>query len=125
MDLGDPAHAAGKARRQRRSTAAGAASGSDRRPEPPTGEARAAHRLGLHRAAPGCGLSRWSWPTAAPYPADGGPGHPQTPAESLRRAAVRELGGEPILPTVLRRRIFPLQPAARPLLDDPLAPAHG
>jgi hypothetical protein len=44
---------------------------------------------------------------------------------TLRRGSVRALGGEPVLPILLRRGVFPTCIGVRSLVADALAPAHG
>ena len=65
--------------------------------------------------------------TAAAPAADAPHGRP-APAEAhgraLRRGGLRPLPRQPLCAAVLRRDLLPARPAARPLLDDPLAPAH-
>src|SRR5262249_56267239 len=56
---------------------------------------------------------------------DGGTGDPQAQLRPFRRGSVRSLGGEPILPILLRRRVFPTCIGVRSLLADALASANG
>lgn len=69
---------------------------------------------------------------------DDGPGQPPLPTRLMAGLAilksmhnlsdegpVRALGGEPLLPAVLRRGVLPAPAAVRPHLNDALAPAHG
>jgi len=44
---------------------------------------------------------------------------------TLRRGSVRALGGEPVLPILLRRGVFPTCIGVRSLVADALASAHG
>ena len=64
-------------------------------------------------------------PAAAADAADGGAGDPQAHLRPLRRGAVRALGGEPLLPVLLRRGVLPAPAGVRSLVADALAPAHG
>ena len=62
-----------------------------------------------------------------PGPADAADGR-AAPAQAhgrpVRRGDLRPLPRQPLRPAVLRRDLFPARPAARPLIDDALAPAH-
>jgi hypothetical protein len=70
-------------------------------------------------------LPGWPRPAAAADAADGGADHPQIHLRSLRRGAVRALGGEPLLSVLLRGGVLPARAGSGPQLADTLAPAHG
>src|SRR5262249_60443735 len=57
--------------------------------------------------------------------ADGGASDPQAHLRPFRRGLVRSLGGEPVLPVLLRRGVFPTRVGVRPFVVDALAPADG
>src|SRR5262249_57244549 len=57
--------------------------------------------------------------------ADGGASDPQAHLRPFRRGFVRSLGGEPVLPVLLRRGVFPTRVGVRPFVVDALAPADG
>ncbi len=52
-------------------------------------------------------------------------GAPQTHLRLLQRVPVRALGGEPLLPVLLRRDVLTVPAGVRPLLADAFAPADG
>ena len=63
-------------------------------------------------------------PARAADPPHGRPAPAQAHGRPLGRGRLRPLPRQPLCPAVLRRDPLPARPAARPLLDDPLAPAH-
>src|SRR6516225_5075560 len=54
-----------------------------------------------------------------------GASDPQAQLRPFRRGFVRSLGGESVLPVLLRRGIFPTRVGVRPFVADALAPADG
>src|SRR5262245_15141587 len=98
---------------------------SDHRHESRAGEARALDRLAVLGRTVWSGLFGGPWPAAVADASDGGLGDLEAHAQSLRRGAVRALGGEPVLPIFLRRGVLPAPGCIRPLVADALAPAYG
>src|SRR5262249_59946904 len=81
----------------------------------------AGDRLGFSGADVWGGLHRQAGPAAIADAADGGASDPQAHLRPFRRGFVRSLGGEPVLPVLLRRGIFPTCVGVRPFVADPLA----
>src|SRR5215207_2240088 len=78
------------------------AAGCDHRHGPRAGEAGADDRLVIPRAAVWRGVRGQARPATTADATDGGAFHPQAHLRPLRRGAVRALGGEPLLPVLLR-----------------------
>src|SRR5262249_62253477 len=89
------------------------------------GEAGAGDRLGFSGADVWGGLHRQAGPTAVADAADGGASDPQAHLRPFRRGSMRSLGGEPLLPVLLRRGILPTCIGVLPVIADALAPADG
>src|SRR5207253_2144111 len=88
----------------------------DHRHEPCPGEAYADDRLVVPGAAVRGSLRGQAGAAAVADPPDGRTGDPQAHLRPLRRGAVRALGGEPLLPAVLWRGVFPAPAGVRSLL---------
>src|SRR5580704_4522489 len=71
------------------------------------------------------GLSRRAWAAAIADAAGGWAVHSQAHAQSLRRDAVRPVGGEPVFSVLLRRSGVPPRGAVRSLVANALATATG
>jgi IS5 family transposase len=71
------------------------------------------------------GLSRRAWAAAIADAAGGWAVHSQAHAESVRRDAVRPVGGEPVFSVLLRRSGVPPRGAVRSLVANALATATG
>src|SRR5262249_36241497 len=65
------------------------------------------------------------WQAAVANAADGGASDPQAHLRPFRRGSLRSLGGESVLPVLLRRGVFPTCVGVRPFVTDALAPADG
>src|SRR5262249_3082286 len=65
------------------------------------------------------------WQAAVAGAADGGAGDPQAQLRPFRRGSVRSLGGESVLPVLLRRGGLPKCRGVRPVVADAVAPSGG
>src|SRR5215467_7836130 len=97
----------------------------DHRHETRIGEAGADDRLAFSGGEVRGGVHRQAGPAAVADAADGGAGDPQAQLRPFRRGSVRSLGGEPVLPILLRRGIFPTCIGIRSVIADALASADG
>src|SRR5215813_2851381 len=95
------------------------------RHETRVGEAGAGDRLAFSGGEVRGGVHRQAGPAAIADAADGGASDPQTHLRPFRRGAVRSLGGEPVLPVLLRRGIFSTCVGVLPIIADALALANG
>src|SRR3546814_5750355 len=66
-------------------------------------------------------ISDWSSDVCSSDLADGGAAPAQAHGGAVGRSGLRQVGGEPVLPVLLRRAVLPPQAGVRPLVDDPLA----
>src|ERR1700722_15592966 len=71
------------------------------------------------------GLSRRAWAAAIADAAGGWAVHSQAHAQSVRREAVRPVGGDPVFSVLLRRSGVPPRGAVRSLVVNALATATG
>src|SRR5262249_45451196 len=89
------------------------------------GEAGTGDRLAFSGGEVRGGVHRQAGPAAVADAADGWASDPQTHLRPFRPGFVRSLGGEPVLPILLRRGIFPTCVVVRPFVADALAPTNG
>src|SRR3546814_6756946 len=86
----------------------------------PAGEAGGAGRLvALRRGVRAVLLAKGAAVMADA--ADGGAAPAQAHGGAVGRSGLRQVGGEAVLPVLLRRAVLPPQAGVRPLVDDPLA----
>src|SRR5215468_12101196 len=97
----------------------------DHRHETRIGEAGTGDRLAFSGGEVRGGVHRQAEPAAVADAADGWASDPQTHLRPFRPGFVRSLGGEPVLPVLLRRGIFPTCVGVRPFVADALAPTNG